>query len=163
LTPEGAKLFDVSGHLKAGLSFCPPEGDAQPEWLRRTAWQYGPVMYLRALQCSPWWFSKKNCCVHIPKLICNDAGRISVAMVHANNCTSDYDAWISLFGEAVRSLGFDVPKSKLYDVLLASALQGDPGLRRPAGIRVFIRREHYKIRRRPAMFVRSPNSSFTTE
>ena len=28
LTPEGAKKLDVSGHLKAGVPVCPPEGDA---------------------------------------------------------------------------------------------------------------------------------------
>ena len=28
LTPEGAKRLDVSGHLKAGVPVCPPEGDA---------------------------------------------------------------------------------------------------------------------------------------
>ena len=28
LTPDGAKRLDVSGHLKAGIPLCPPEGDA---------------------------------------------------------------------------------------------------------------------------------------
>ena len=28
LTPEGAKKIDISGHLKAGIPVCPPEGDA---------------------------------------------------------------------------------------------------------------------------------------
>jgi len=49
-----------------------------------------------------------------------------VAMVHSNNCTSDYDAWIGLFGELTRELGLDIPKPKLYDTLLNMALQGDP-------------------------------------
>lgn len=26
LTPEGSKKLDVSGHLKAGIPVCPPEG-----------------------------------------------------------------------------------------------------------------------------------------
>ena len=29
LTPEGAKRLDVSGHLKAGVPVCPPEGDSR--------------------------------------------------------------------------------------------------------------------------------------
>ena len=29
LTPEGAKRLDVSGHLKAGVPVCPPEGDCR--------------------------------------------------------------------------------------------------------------------------------------
>lgn len=28
LTEKGAKKLDVSGHLKAGIPVCPPEGDA---------------------------------------------------------------------------------------------------------------------------------------
>ena len=28
LTEKGARMLDVSGHLKAGVPFCPPEGDA---------------------------------------------------------------------------------------------------------------------------------------
>lgn len=28
LTPEGCKKLDASGHLKAGIPVCPPEGDA---------------------------------------------------------------------------------------------------------------------------------------
>ena len=28
LTAEGAMRLDVSGHLKPGIPFCPPEGDA---------------------------------------------------------------------------------------------------------------------------------------
>ena len=28
LTPEGSKKLDASGHLKAGIPVCPPEGDA---------------------------------------------------------------------------------------------------------------------------------------
>ena len=28
LTPEGSKMLDASGHLKAGIPVCPPEGDA---------------------------------------------------------------------------------------------------------------------------------------
>jgi len=49
-----------------------------------------------------------------------------VAMAHSNNCSSDTDAWIALFGEAAKALGLDVPKPKLYDVLLGQALLAEP-------------------------------------
>ena len=48
-----------------------------------------------------------------------------VGMAHSNNCTSDYDAWIGLFGQAARALGADVPTPVLYDTLLDLALKGD--------------------------------------
>ena len=49
-----------------------------------------------------------------------------VGMAHSNNCTSDYDAWIQLMGEAVKTLGFEVSTPKLYDTLLETALTADP-------------------------------------
>jgi sugar (pentulose or hexulose) kinase len=49
-----------------------------------------------------------------------------VGMAHSNNCTSDYDAWIGLFGEAAAVLGMQVSTAELYDKLLALALTGDP-------------------------------------
>ena len=49
-----------------------------------------------------------------------------VGMAHSNNCTSDYDAWIGLFGEAADALGARVSTPVLYDTLLAQALKADP-------------------------------------
>jgi sugar (pentulose or hexulose) kinase len=48
-----------------------------------------------------------------------------VAMVHCNNCTSDLDAWVGLFGEATEALGAKPDKSTLYNALYQKALQGD--------------------------------------
>ncbi|MDF1567095.1 MAG: FGGY-family carbohydrate kinase [Spirochaetaceae bacterium] len=48
-----------------------------------------------------------------------------VGMAHSNNCTSDYDAWIGLFGQAAKALGVDVGTPVLYDTLLGKALEGD--------------------------------------
>ena len=31
-----------------------------------------------------------------------------VAMAHANNCTSDLNAWVNLFGEFARSAGMEI-------------------------------------------------------
>jgi sugar (pentulose or hexulose) kinase len=47
-------------------------------------------------------------------------------MAHSNNCSSDYDAWINLFGEVLEALGKAVSKPVLYDTLLQQALKGDP-------------------------------------
>jgi sugar (pentulose or hexulose) kinase len=48
-----------------------------------------------------------------------------VAMVHCNNCTSDLDAWVKLFGEVNETFGTKVNKAKLYDALYEKALEGD--------------------------------------
>jgi sugar (pentulose or hexulose) kinase len=48
-----------------------------------------------------------------------------VAMVHCNNCTSDLDAWIKLFGEVLQTFGAQVEKSALYDAMYGKALEGE--------------------------------------
>jgi sugar (pentulose or hexulose) kinase len=45
-------------------------------------------------------------------------------MVHCNSCTSDIDAWLSMFGEMLSAFGANVQKSALYDTLYNKALEG---------------------------------------
>ena len=35
---------------------------------------------------------------------CHDSRRDLVAMVHSNNCTSDLNAWVSIFGEFAKAM-----------------------------------------------------------
>ena len=37
----------------------------------------------------------------------------NVAMVHCNNCTTDINAWVGLFGQFARLIGKEVDKSTL--------------------------------------------------
>ena len=48
-----------------------------------------------------------------------------VAMVHCNNCTSDLNAWVNLFGEFADTFGLSVDKDELYGTLYRKALEGD--------------------------------------
>jgi sugar (pentulose or hexulose) kinase len=50
---------------------------------------------------------------------------LPVAMVHTNTCTSDIDAWVSIFAEAFACIGGRVEKGTLYDALYGKALEGD--------------------------------------
>ena len=100
LTPEGAKRLDVSGHLKAGIPVCPPEGDAGTGMVATNA------VKQRTGNVS--------------------AGTSSfVAMVHCNNCTSDINAWVSLFKEYQQLIGVPVDMNELYGRLFNKALEGD--------------------------------------
>lgn len=40
-----------------------------------------------------------------------------VAMVHCNNCTSDINAWVNLFGEFADYMGFSVDTGTLFTKL----------------------------------------------
>jgi sugar (pentulose or hexulose) kinase len=127
LTKEGAKLLDVTGNLEEGVTFCPPEGDAGTGMVATNSVKVrtgnvsaGTSVFAMIV------LEKELSKAHSEiDLVTTPDGNL-VAMVHSNNCTSNYDSWISIFGEVVKALGFDVSKPKLYDVLLEEALKGDP-------------------------------------
>lgn len=127
ITPEGARLLDPSGRLKAGTPLCPPEGDAGTGMVATNSVRSGTgnvsagtsVFAILIMDREPSRVHEEI------DLIATPDGKLA-GMAHSNNCTSDYDAWINLFGQAVKALGMDVPRHQLYDTLLNLALKGDP-------------------------------------
>ena len=81
-------------------------------------------------------------------------------MAHSNNCTSDLDAWVSIFGEFAKAVGTEVNKPLLYDTLYNKALEGDADC---GGLLSYgyISGEHitHFEEGRP-LFVRKPDSKF---
>ncbi len=127
LSGEGARLLDPTGVLKPGVPVCPPEGDAGTGMaatnsvaVRTGNVSAGTSVFAMLV------LEKELKNVHREvDLVTTPDGNL-VAMAHSNNCSSDYDAWINLFGEAVKALGKEVSKPDLYDALLQQALKGDP-------------------------------------
>jgi sugar (pentulose or hexulose) kinase len=164
LSDEGAKLLDPSGTLKAGIELCAPEGDAGTGMVATNSVRVrtgnvsaGTSVFAMLVM------EKKPSKVH-PEidLVTTPDGQL-VGMAHSNNCTSDYDAWISLFGQAAKALGAEVPTGVLYDTLLGLALKGDADA---GGLLSYgyISGEHMTgfSEGRP-LFARRPDSHFTIE
>lgn len=127
LTEEGARLLDVTGQLEAGIPLCPPEGDAGTGMVATNSVAARTGNVSAGTSVFAMIVLEKDLSAAYPEvdMVTTPSGK-PVAMVHSNNCTSDYDAWIGLFAEATKALGFEVSKAKLYDTLLGAALQGDP-------------------------------------
>jgi sugar (pentulose or hexulose) kinase len=126
LTPEGAKRLDVSGHLKAGIPVCPPEGDAGTGMAATNAVKQrtgnvsaGTSSFSMIVLEKP--LSKPYDMID---MVTTPDGSL-VAMVHCNNCTSDINAWVSLFKEYQQLLGVPVDMNELYGRLFNKALEGD--------------------------------------
>ena len=126
LTAEGAKLLDATGQLQPGIPLCPPEGDAGTGMVATNSVAARTGNVSAGTSVFAMVVLEKELSRVYPEidLVTTPSGNL-VAMVHSNNCTSDYDAWISLFAEALQALNVDVSKPKLYDTLLGMALQGD--------------------------------------
>ncbi|MDF1569194.1 MAG: FGGY-family carbohydrate kinase [Spirochaetaceae bacterium] len=164
LTPEGAKKLDSSGTLEAGIPLCPPEGDAGTGMVATNSVRVrtgnvsaGTSVFAMLVM------EKEPAKVHEEiDLVTTPDGKL-VGMAHSNNCTSDYDAWIGLFGQAAKALGAEVSTPVLYDTLLALALKGDPDC---GGLLSYgyISGEHITgfSEGRP-LFVRKPDAAFTIE
>jgi sugar (pentulose or hexulose) kinase len=161
LTAEGAKLLDVTGNLQPGIPFCPPEGDAGTGMVATNSVAVRTGNVSAGTSVFAMIVLEKDLSKAYPEidLVTTPDGSL-VAMVHSNNCTSDYDAWINLFGETAKALGLDVPKPKLYDTLLGMALKGEPD---GGGLLAYsyVSGEHitHFEEGRP-MFVRSPKNNF---
>ena len=162
LTEEGAKLLDVTGRLQSGIPLCPPEGDAGTGMVATNCIAERTGNVSAGTSVFAMIVLEKELSKAYPEidLVTTPTGKL-VAMVHSNNCTSDYDAWISLFGEAVKALGFEVSKAKLYDTFLFKTLEGDPDC---GGLLSYgyVSGEHItNFEEGRPMFVRKPDSKFS--
>ena len=126
LTPEGAKKLDVSGHLKAGIPVCPPEGDAGTGMVATNAVKQrtgnvsaGTSSFSMIVLEKP--LSKPYKMID---MVTTPDGSL-VAMVHCNNCTSDLNAWVNLFKEYQQLLGVPVDMNEVFGKLYQHALTGD--------------------------------------
>ena len=127
LTAEGAALLDPTGTLRAGIPFCPPEGDAGTGMVATDAVRprtgnvsagtsiFAMVVLERPLQA-----------VHDElDLVTTPAGD-AVAMVHCNNGASELAGWVGLFSRFAEASGAPADPDAVYDVLFREALDGDP-------------------------------------
>ena len=127
LTAEGAKLLDPTGTLQPGVPLCPPEGDAGTGMaatnsvLPRTGnVSAGTSIFAMLVLDKP----LRGCYPEIDVVTTPDGA--PVAMVHCNNCCSELDAWVNVFGEFAELSGHAVSKTELYELLYRNALGGDP-------------------------------------
>lgn len=126
LTEAGAALLDPSGILKPGIPLCPPEGDAGTGMTatNSVAVKTGNVSAGTSVFAMIVLDRKLTKVYPEIDIVTTPTGE-PVAMVHCNNCSSDIDAWVTLFEEFASALGHKASKSKLYELLFHKALEAD--------------------------------------
>lgn len=161
LTEEGAKLLDPTGKLQAGIPVCPPEGDAGTGMAATNSVRvrtgnvsagtsvFAMVVLEKALEK-----------VHEEiDMVTTPAGD-AVAMVHCNNCTSDLNAWVGLFGEALEAFGVKPDMDTLYGTLYRKALEGDADCGGLLAYNYFSGESITGFEEGRPLFVRRPDSKF---
>lgn len=126
LTEKGAKLLDISGHLKAGIPVCPPEGDAGTGMVATNAVKVRTGNVSAGTSSFSMIVLEKDLSkpYEMIDMVTTPDGS-PVAMVHCNNCTSDLNAWVNMFKEYQELLGIPVDINDIYGKLYNNALKGD--------------------------------------
>ena len=162
LTAEGARILDPEGRLEPGIPLCPPEGDAGTGMVATNSVEVRTGNVSAGTSVFAMVVLEKELAKahHEIDLVTNPDGKL-VGMAHSNNCSSDLDAWIGLFGEAAHALGKEVSTNHLYETLFGKALEGDTDC---GGLLAYgyVSGEHITgfSEGRP-LFLRSPEASFT--
>ena len=161
LTESGAKLLDPTGTLKAGIPMCPPEGDAGTGMVATNSVRvrtgnisagtsiFSMVVTEKALDK-----------VHEEIDMVTTPDGHPVAMVHCNNCTSDLNGWVSLFGEFAERFGMKVDKNELFGTLYKEALSADTDCGGLMAYNYFSGEPVTGLQEGRPMFVRLPDAKF---
>lgn len=126
LTVKGAALLDPTGNLQAGIPFCPPEGDAGTGMVATNSIKPTTGNISAGTSAFAMIVLEKALSQVYPQLdlVTTPAGKL-VAMAHANNCTSDINAWIGLLNETLHTFGMQINTDEVYQTLFNKALEGD--------------------------------------
>ena len=161
LSETGAKLLDPAGDLEAGILLCPPEGDAGTGMtatnsvaVRTGNVSAGTSVFAMIVleQALSKYYEEID-------MVTTPDGK-PVAMVHCNNCTSDLNAWVGLFGEALEVFGVKPDMDTLYGTLYRKALEGDADCGGLLAYNYFSGESITGFEEGRPLFVRRPDSKF---
>lgn len=126
LTEEGAAFLDETGNLQAGIPLCPPEGDAGTGMVatNSVAPETGNVSAGTSTFAMIVLEKKLSKLYREIDMVTTPTG-FPCAMSHANNGTSDLNAWIALFGEFAELMGIKTNQGELFHKLYTRSLEGD--------------------------------------
>ena len=126
LTEEGAKLLDPTGTLQPGITQAPPEGDAGTGMMATNSVRKrtGNVSAGTSIFATVVLEGKLKALHPEVDLVTTPAGDLA-GMSHANNFTSDLNAWVGLFGQFAEALGHPVDAGTLYGTLFRAAIADD--------------------------------------
>ncbi|MBM6730527.1 FGGY-family carbohydrate kinase [Bifidobacterium pullorum subsp. saeculare] len=126
LTEEGAKLLDPTGTLQPGITLAPPEGDAGTGMMATNSVRKrtGNVSAGTSIFATVVLEGKLKALHPEVDLVTTPAGDLA-GMSHANNFTSDLNAWVGLFGQFAKALGHPVDAGTLYGTLFRAAIADD--------------------------------------
>lgn len=161
LSEAGARLLDPSGSLQAGIPLCPPEGDAGTGMVATNSVKQRTGNISVGTSIFAMIVLEKNLSTVYPEIdIVTTPDGSPVAMVLANNCSSDINAWIGLFREFYEVMGLKPDMNELFSVLFNKALEADADGGGLLSYGYYSGENITGIAKGRPLFVRSPESRF---
>ena len=162
LTQAGAAYLDETGTLKAGIPLCPPEGDAGTGMVATNSVAVGTGNVSAGTSTFAMIVMDKRLSKVYREIdmVTTPTG-FQVAMSHANNGTSDLNAWVGMFKEFADLMGMDADLGTLYGKLYNHAMTGDSDCGGLMAYGYYSGENVTQINAGRLAFLRMPNSSFT--
>ena len=161
LTEAGARFLDPTGMLRPGIPVAPCEGDAGTGMAATNSVRVKTGNVSAGTSDFAMIVTEKPLGVHREIDMVTTPAGAPVAMVHCNNCTSDINAWVSLFAEFCELTGAGQSKSELYVKLFNKALEGDPDCGGLLSFNYFSGEGVTDLDEGRPVFARMPNAKFT--
>lgn len=161
LTEAGAAFLDEGGDLKPGVPLAPCEGDAGTGMVATNSVRVRTGNVSAGTSDFAMIVTEGKLGMHREINMVTTPDGLPVAMVHCSNCTSDINAWASLFGEFAKCIGAGVDTGKLYTTLFEKALEGDADCGGLLSYNYFSGEGVTEMDEGRPVFLRMPDSSMT--
>ena len=161
LTEAGARFLDPTGALQAGIPVAPCEGDAGTGMAATNSVRVRTGNVSAGTSDFAMIVTDKPLGVHREIDMVTTPDGLPVAMVHCNNCTSDINAWVNLFGEYSALMGQPVDKGQLFTKLFQVALDGDKDCGGLLSYNYFSGEGVTDLDEGRPLFLRTPDARFT--
>jgi len=161
LTAAGALLLDPEDDLQPGIPLCPPEGDAGTGMVATNSVKKRTGNVSVGTSVFAMIVLEQELSKLYPEIdMVTTPDGSPVGMVHANNCSSDLNAWMGLFREFAQAMGYEADSAKLYGTLLSKALEADPDAGGLLSYGYLSGENITGLEQGRPLFVRSPESNF---
>ncbi len=161
LTEAGAAFLDPSGTLRPGIPVAPCEGDAGTGMAATNSVRVRTGTVSAGTSAFAMIVTDKPLGVHREIDMVTTPDGLPVAMVHCNNCTSDINAWVGLFGEFAALMGWKADRGELFTKLFRAALDGDADCGGLLSYNYFSGEGVTDMDEGRPLFARLPNANFT--
>ena len=161
LSEAGRDFLDESKTLSVGIPMCPPEGDAGTGMVatNSVAPRTGNVSAGTSTFAMIVLEKQLSKVYREIDMVTTPTG-FPCAMSHANNGTSDLNAWVDIFREFLELMGYKAGIGELFNKLYTNSLQGDKDCGGLLAYGYYSGENVTMINEGRLAFLRTPNSKF---